>query len=336
MDKNTHSSSQMAVDLRALVWASAAVTPVAAWLLIVSIDDSIEAGIPWGAGAFGHALMVIGLITQVAGSNVVALGAALYVHRRSSTLRPLAFMTTALAFALPFVVTDAIAFYLAWLHAALRYEEMSPAGTQYEVAVVVLRLSCLLVSVALASRLYLHWRRVPSDRRDVAAFLAFSTLAAVVSVVATVLWVDLVWSSNVNPSASVPLAVLWTSQFFLWTLASWAGAVFLFGSLALAAVRRAGLDGRFVWVLVAGLAAGLAYWLIKYLAPMAFSLEFMDSAQYRALATALLTGVVGGLAYLQMLDGGLVNAIAAALTDLPGTVRTLRRWPHRPSEEEER
>lgn len=335
MDRAASSSSLPQIDLRALVFAALAVLPIFLWQVVISFSE-----IPSGASltyiATGQLTSAFEMVISVVGTVTVAVGIALITQRRYPHLLPLSFTMTALLALLPFLVIELLAFGVAWLQldddiAFLTYE------LRYRLIDLFLRYTGDFVAVALASRLYFHWRRAIPDPVDVKRSAVLCAVALALTIVSTTHWVVLMASVVNPPPDPLPLLALWSLHYFFWALIGCVGVVFLFGSIAIALVRRAQAERNLPCVVVAGVAAAFVCWLIMF-GPSAS--DAWGDDHENGLITVFVVGVGGSVLYVQVVDGDFVRSTVAAVrsvvNDVPRTVRKLRSWPYRPTEDEER
>jgi hypothetical protein len=329
LDKAAPSIQLPPVDLRALMLASVSVSPLYLWFLVDSVSEAVGAGEPLSWIIFGQSLYVIDLLINVVSTVAIALGSALIIQRRG--VRPLSFMITSL---LVFVAVVVLSFGLTSLNGTLPRWESFGANAQYEIVVSVLSHSCAFVAVALAARLYVHWRQAVIDTLDARRF---AVLGAVAIALAAVAALDLTISVlfDLDPLRLMMLTV----QQFLGSLIESVGTVLLFGSIAIAAIRRAGVEDKPLWVMAAGLSTAFAYWLTRHVAPMVPQLEYVDDTEFDALLTAFAVGLCGGAFYFAAINRDLVRdgvaAVRSGIANPSDTIRTLRNWPYRPTEDKE-
>ena len=316
-----------ALDLRALVLSALAVSPFLAWAIADSVADDVHFAVPVATIAIQTSEFVIDWLTWIFGVVVVAVGGALFAQRKSERLRPFQLTLTSLAIVGLMLLIESTSFGLRAYFVESR--------TLFEVGRHVVRQTSLLAAVAVASRLYVFWRSPSLDRRDARRFIVLAVLALGVAISSIVRWT--IWVSTPPMAGLVPLPFVVLSGIVIFTsdIVINAGAVFMFGSAAIALLRRSQVETNLVWVTAASVAAMMVYAIIRFgseiLAPLLTDRNALYWIAWPQVVPGLVAGIVGGPFYLFVIDP---EAMQMSLTKLPSLVRHLRNWPHQPSEGE--
>jgi hypothetical protein len=322
-----------AVDLRALVWAGLAIFPLYAWFVVDGLRGAIDDGYSAVDIVLTYVPYIAGLAVDAVGSVVVAIvGAHMLQGRRP--VRPFSFSITAFCVALFIVALDALYSTFTLVSASLE-RVLEPDAVTFEVVASVLRASGGLLAVALATRLYVRWRE-PTPSGPEAMVLSGLALCLAVAVLLDHVLVSFKMTGSHPTENSIPLAMTGWLQFVSWTVITYAGIVFLFGSFAIAWLKRMQAERHVVWGAAAGLAAAVIFYVVYYgpsaiqsftagLAPSTYA-----SLNYISLLTTIAAGLGGGIAYAIAVDPESVRK------SIPASINTLRTWPQRPSEDEER
>jgi hypothetical protein len=340
MDEDKHGPSKIVVNLRALVMAGAAVSPLYLWSLV----DFVGWYAAWSTPSkiiFEVLFEAVQTLLGSVGVIVVALGGALLWHR--GRVQPFSFALTSLAVLTPFIAVDT----MASLPSLLQNEANQPAdvGESYFIVVLIIRQTTDLAAVALASRLYATWSSKGTDVLDARRCLTLGVVVGVLAIASTINSISLLLVVHDQMPDAVPLsvAVLQTVQHFLWSLMFAAGPIFLFGLVAILTVRRRGHERSVGMLVLAGLCAAVAYVVLEFgrefgrLALQDPSFEWLNSliaVDYNTLIAAGFAGVGGAIIYAFAIDG---TALLARLRALPSTISRARNRPlYAPDEDGER
>jgi len=278
------------------------------------------------------------LLTSV-GLVAVSLGGALLLCR--GRVQPIAFTLTSLAIVAPFIAIDAIVLGLSMM----RQEVSDDVNAPYYVVSEIVRYTANAVIVCLAARLYATWSGTGYDALDARRCIALGTVVVVLAAASTLNWI---WGlltvlSQLPEAVPLSVAILQGAQHFLWSLASTAGPVFLFGLVAIQIVRRRQRERSIAALVFAGLCAAVVYALLHYgrwfvnallqdpsLAWLAQPLII----NYPQLAAIGFAGIGGPLIYAFAIDG---TAFKQRLRALPSAIMNLRNRPlYAPDEDVER
>lgn len=314
-----NSPLSLVVSLRALLLSAAAILPLYAWH-VVDLYLSRTADSSWAEPTTTEVALTYGqfafrLLVIVVGTVVVTVGTTLAWQRDG--LRPMTFVAGSLAVSSIFVGVSLAGLALELSDASRQFDPSLESALTFAVLVH----TGTLVGVALAARLYLHWRQPAPDPRDGKRFVALSVTSIVIAVAQgdTILTV-------IGAIESVPISVIYTARYFLWALIDAAGAVFVFGMTAILVLRRIGKEHERTWILTAGGLAALVSWIVLQ-DPGWFQ---MGVEHYgAALIWTIAAGVVGGIIYMLAMDPELVGRLissARAMADVPATIRRLRNW----------
>lgn len=340
MDRARRSSRLPAADLRALAWAMIAVVP----LFAVQIVDSV-----WAVAVDGYSALEIvladtpyfvQLACDVTGGVITALGVALML-RRDAIRQPLSFMTTALCVGLLMSVVDAAGSTLG-LFQGYNRSDWSWTAMQHDIVLMVMRYTCQLAAIALASRLYLHWSQdAPNDGARFVVLCGIGAALAVASILNTSIAIVETITALPSETISPPLIALWWAQSAVRAFTGCVGAAFLFGLIAIAAVRRRDAKHEMGSAVLAGLGAASGFVLLRYgpsfiqywvSDPNLQSLKYAIF-DYKVLVAPFVAGAGGAVLYVLAVDG---VSIRKSLANIPASIRSLRSWPYRPAEDEER
>jgi hypothetical protein len=337
MDKAASISGPTAVDLRALVMAGVAVSPLDLWSLVDSVNWLVDARLARLDIVLVTIFRAIDLFLTSVGKVAVVLGCALLLRR--GRVRPFSFTLTSLAVAVPFVVVDAITFV-----PTLREQEAAgptDVGSSYYVVAEILRYSVTFGAVALAARLYASWSAATVDALGARRCAALGAVVVLLALAMTVSWAS-PWLGADDESYSPPVVVLYLLRYFLWSLVMMAGPVFLFGLVAIGAVQRLQRERSIGALVIAGLGAALAFGAFYYGRGLVRGVLFDPSLawwkdtviDYAPLITAAVAGFVGAIIYAVAIDGA---AFGARLRALPSTILNMRNRPlYAPDEDVER
>ncbi|GEM_PF-5999328 len=332
MHKDTPSSSQLGVDLRALVMAGVAACPLFLWSLV----DIAGWYASWATTAqviFETAFEFIQLLFTSVGLVVVSLSSALCL--RHGRAQPIALTTTSLAIVAPLVLIDATVLGLSMMQPdAPRADYAS-----YYVVTEIIRYTANVSVVALAARLYSAWSGVGTDMLEARRCIALGAVVVVLATVSTLSWIWFMVKVVSEVPYSLPLAILQGVQYLLWSLVSAAGPVFLFGWIAICAVRRRQRETSIGALVLTGLCAALVYVLLIYgrafgsaaLQDPSLAWLASPSVDYNPLIGAAFAGVGGAILYGFAVDGA---ALAERLRALPSTITKLRNRPLYVSDED--
>lgn len=318
------------IDLRALAAAALAVSPFFVWNMVDRLADPYQRYETTASLIVGQVQLAEGLILTTFGYVFVALGWALYRQRKAKRLLPFAFVAASLGVATLLAVLSAAV----W---GVHLLDLSRYGTsdyvvylkQNAVLALVLNNAALFATVGVAARLYVGWRRVPADPLDSLRFAALTVITLVFAAVSFVSWVIGVWSRPAVSGAPSPITALWSLQEAATSLVESAGAVFLYGFMAIAALKRAQVEDRLGWVTAAALGASIASWLMVHGPSLAEALQMPDQYLIQLSLSALLSpvsGLIAGPIYLYVVHP---RAFQEALADFPTSLEELRRWPDR-------
>jgi hypothetical protein len=334
MDKAASEANVSTVDLRALVFAGLAVAPL--WFAVLVVTDSLSNRLipPETAPAY-YVLTIGSALIQAVGGAVVALGIALSFQNGHS-FEPSSFVVGALGVAILFASIHAFGFVSLRTYPEELPENYHAPSRQGLMAIIALMSTCQVVSVGLASQLYLRWRSATPDAEDgrraaalariAAVFVAFALLSQIATLVHRYIfypdmifgrlfewpWVELIASSAIGHAA----------------------ALFLFGWLAIAMLRRTSSEHNAVHAITAAVGAAAAYFVVHELPFIILKLQSVEWGARRwidvlwPLVTTLVVGAGCGIAYVYMIaPKGTLRAGAAS------AVRALRTWPQRPDDE---
>ena len=344
MDRASLSAGLPAVDLRALALSAAAASPLFAWNIADALSDEALLNDSIVQIAIDQVSLAVYLVAAAFGNVFVALGGALFLQRNAPRFRPFAFAATSLAIVCLLVALNAVILGLELLAADLYTSAHESSAAldirQRALAALVLRNTAPLAVVGVAARLYVVWRREPSDPKDRPRFIVLGSIGLAVAL-AYIIWRTILMLSapyGAAISESLPITALWWMQVSAVSVVNSLGAVFLVGSIAIALVRRAQVEEELGWVTMAGLAGSLAYWLVMYGPSLAQAMPYIadpdtrwNVPHLRTLLTSIAAGLIGGPAYLYALNR---DALRKAFANFPKTISELRRWPYRPSEGE--
>lgn len=314
--------------------AAIAVSPLFVWQLAEFYLARQEryAGIWYeypGEIALAYVQYIVHLLISIIGTVVVATGVA-FVRQRG-VFGPFSFVVTSLAVAALLTLLDVTLTGLAYLYAKHASSDPSLTGAEAWLTGAFLSNTGTVVGIGLASSLYARWRRPTPDPRDTRRMLSLAATAAIVAIWTVAIHIEPMW----REAGSVPIGVLWSVRYLVEEAVRASGTLFLFGSAAILILRRARREDQPIWILVAGLTAALTYWLITY-SPASLK-SWLDDYGY-ALAATIAVGFGGSVLYMCAVDSALLQRWLSALrglADVPATIRRLRTWPHRPSEDED-
>jgi hypothetical protein len=326
------------VDLRAFVLSAVVVSPFVIWASVVLLWEAIDYGDPIATVVFDLSQFALEWLTWVVGLVVVSVGGALLLYRRSARLRPLLHTLTALVIVGLILLIESTQFLLGVLGAELR----SPgATTQVEAINHLLRQTSLLAAVAVASRLYLAWRAASPDPKDTHRFIALGAIALALAVVSIGRWtIGMIEAFYLPPSSvqtigpSLPFShfALGLMLTAVSRLVENAGAVFLFGSIAIAVVHWARVESSLRWTTAASAGATLAFaitqgWIGAFLVLWTAPDPNLVLVDWSSTARGFLVAVFGGAFYLFVVDR---DALRRAFANWRERIVELRQWPYRP------
>ncbi len=330
-----------AVDLRALTLSAAAASPLFAWNIADALSSETLLNDSIVQIAIDQVQLVVHLIVAAFGNVFVALGGALFLQRNAPRLRPFSFTATALAIVGLLVALNAVVLGFELLATEIYSSSAAAQVIRQRVLVsLILSNTALLAVVGVAARLYIGWRREPPDPKDSARFVVFAGVGLALAL-AYIVWRMIAMISTPYTDAlteSVPIIVLWWMQGAAVSIVDSLGAVFFVGSIAIAWVRRVNVEDNLGWVTMGALAASLAYWLVVYGPTLAQAMPYLNDPDLvwtqphlRALLAAIAVGLIGGPLYLHAVNR---DALRKAFANVPTSIRALRSWPYRPSEDE--
>ena len=214
------------------------------------------------------------------------------------------------------------------------YAGQQQSGALFEMGRHIVRETSLVAAVAVASRLYVFWRNPSLDRRDARRFTALAMLAFGLTISSIARWT--IWMLTPPMVGLVPLPYALFSGILIFTssLVINAGAVFLFGSVVIALLRRAQVESRLVWTTAGSIGAMLCYLLVQHgSAILAYLLAdpTLRLIPIPQVVQCVVVGILGGPLYLLIVDP---EAIQKTFANLPSLIRSLRSWPYRPPESE--
>jgi len=328
------------IDLPALALAAIAASLFFAWHVAASWSTPHHAGSSVIAIAVDQMQAVAFLLLMSFGHVFVALGGALFRQRKAPQFLSFSFMTTSLAIVGLLVALGAA---MQGVEMLVAVQDPPPPETtllarQYLLVVLVLNSTSQIAVVAVAARLYVQWRRTPAAPQDSLRFAALTLIALIVAIGCVPRWAMNNSSDLFGGAMSAFEAVLgWIlllSSYIIWS----AGAVFLHGYVGIANVRRAQVEDRLGWVMMAAIAASLAHWPVVYgpsvshaMPALANPVARWTQPYLRTLLSSLAMGIVSGPIYLYVVNR---DALREALAKFPTSVAALRRWPYRPIDDE--
>lgn len=321
------------VDMRALALSAAAASPLFAWQIVDTLSDD-----PWPAASIPLATQlsaVLYAINSAFGHVFVALGTVLALQRDPAALQARSFRRNAIAVAVLLSTIFALPLALAL---ADGYAYLARAGLwSQQLAELVLGTVTPPAAVAVAAHLYVNWRREPPDQRDGARFLAFTALGLALALAFYLS--SMIGSVPRTLASDITLLpfLLWLVQVAATRVVDDIGIVFLFGSIAVACLRRANVEDRLGWVTAAMFGASLSYWLLDYGPSYLRMRPFLthedtvwSEPNLFALLVCALFGLVSGPVYLFAVNR---EALRRALADVPRSIGELRRWPSQPTDD---
>lgn len=320
------------VDVRALALCAVAVTPLSAWLIFdpapwhdLETSSDVQA-------AFNFVFLVVDAFIVSFGCVFVALGGSLALQA-DQPLRTFRFKLWALVIGgvLTWIYVFAYGLGLASVSEVADNEYLSRFGTS-----ILLNSTTTLASIAVATHLYILWRRNPAEQADSRRFAAIAAVGVTLTLAFYIADLNRFFGKLQSEGALLVFSLM---ELAANKLVGNVGIVFLFGSMAIAWLRRAKAERNLWSVMAAMVGAGVIYWLLYY-----GHYSYVFQLQLVELFVCVATGFVGGLLYLYALDRGAFRAaladttnnigkLRAALGNTPKYIGKLRRWPYRDSDD---
>ena len=249
------------LDLRAFVLSAIASSAFAAWSIVSVLAEGIYYRDPVATVAGATVGVAFDWLVLSMGNAAVAIGGALWLQRKAATLKPLALTISALAIISLLLLVRSVWFAMWQMIPQLQQPEAPRLWLG--IATHLLQVSSQLVGVAVASRLYVSWRRPISDPLDgrrfsvlimLALIFAFASIFRSTYVMLMLLSPD---SINANPTSVPIIGLSWIYDCTLGLVLN-AGIVILFGYTLIDLLGRADKASDVRWVTFASVGAALA------------------------------------------------------------------------------